>query len=164
MFYGENNNAVHLEAATRHLVDDPQGRHVPRPPTFAVTAASPSGTGWARSHDRGELLISPEVIVFAPFASTSKVAVTGEFAHTGRSITMTKVRLRSPWSNTFLLLQDKSSYVRIETSGFARRTLRRALRDAGMTLQEAASWHAPPPPAGSRTRSVGPRRRAGDMR
>jgi hypothetical protein len=53
-------------------------------------------------------LISPDEIAFfghGPLEST-------RFGHTERTITVNKGRLRPPWSNTFLVLQDKAGQVR----------------------------------------------------
>jgi hypothetical protein len=99
-------------------------------------------------------LISPDSIAFSPSASTHKLTRAGELAHTERGVTMTKARLCPPWSNTFLLLQHKTSYVRVGASGFARGKLRRALRESGVTVREETSWRAPRLPTGSRPTST----------
>ena len=55
-------------------------------------------------------------------------------------MTITTALLAPPWADTFLILNDnKAGYVRAGTSVFARRRLRRALRESGVTVA-----HEPP--------------------
>jgi hypothetical protein len=117
-----------LVAAAGQYEHDPHSRELIGPSNFAVSATvTRSGR---RLHGRGELVIAPDSIVFAPFASSGELAEAGEFAHTGRSITITRARLRPPWADTFLLLRDKT------------------LLGSGVTAQLRTSWRAPRLPAG----------------
>jgi hypothetical protein len=99
-------------------------------------------------HGRGELRISPDSVVFAPFASTGSLAEAGEFAHSGRTITMTTAWLRPPWANTVLFLRHGNAHVRLAMSISARRRLKQSLRKSGMTVNEETSWGPPRLPAG----------------
>jgi hypothetical protein len=115
--------------------------------TFAVRATVMPRRRSARpSHHRGVLMISADEIVFA----TRDPSGTRRFAHADRSITMTKARLRPPWSNTYLLLQDKKSAVRVAAPFVARRALRSAVRESGVKLIERSSWGAPQNPGPGR--------------
>jgi hypothetical protein len=140
------------EAGTR--TDDEEGPQSPeaqRTPTFHVSATwTPSASHGQRSHGRGRLLITPSSIVFYPSDETRRLTGADDIEDTERSVTMTTALIRPPWSNTFLLLQDKSSPVLVRASPFARHKLRRALQQSGVTVHERKSWRAPHLPPGSR--------------
>jgi hypothetical protein len=140
------------EAGTR--MDDgdgPQSSEAQRTPTFHVDVTwIPSASHGQRSHGRGKLLITPGAIVFYPSDATRKLIGAGYLEDTERSVTMTTVLMRPPWSNTFLLLQDKTLLVRGGASLFARHKLRRALQQSGVTVQEEKSWRPPHLSPGSR--------------
>jgi hypothetical protein len=125
---------------------DPHGREMVAPSTFAVSATM-MRSGRA-AHGRGELLISPDSVAFAPFASTGSLAEAGEFTHTGRTITMTGAWRCPPWANTFLLLRHGNSHVRVVMSISARHRLKHSLRKSGMKVSEETSWGPPRLPAG----------------
>jgi hypothetical protein len=137
-----------LEAVARQQQLESQGPYVERPSSFAVSATFPPAQGSRRSHCRGELLISSGAIVFTPFASPGRREGVGRFAHTASSVTVTTALLCPPWLNTSLLLQNRSSSVRVAAPVFARRKLRRALRAAGVTVQGETAWRAPQLPRG----------------
>lgn len=111
---------------------------------FTVSATWPSsGNHRHRSRGRGTLMISPDSVVFYPSALTHKRTRAGDLLHSDGSVTVTTARLCPPWANTFVILQDRSSRVRLAASVFSRGKLRRALREAGFIVRDAASWVAP---------------------
>jgi hypothetical protein len=113
-----------------------------RTPPFSVRAISVrSGQ---RSRGQGQLFVSPDAVVFAPFAWDSKSTGTGELVDSGREVTLTTALLYPPWAQTFLILSHGDWVVRVQTSMFARRRLRRALREAGLTVAGQTSWRPPP--------------------
>lgn len=116
-----------------------------RTPTFPVRATSVRAG--KRSHGRGQLLISADAVVFSPFDWTGDSSGSWELVHTGRKVTITTALLRPPWADTFLILKDKKTgHVRAGTSVFARRRLRRALRESGVTVAQRTSLGPPPLP------------------
>ena len=133
-------------AAAGEYEHDPHGREMVAPSNFAVSATMMRSGRPA--HGRGELLISPGSVVFAPFASTGSLAGVDELTHTGRTITVTTAWLCPPWANTFLLLRHGNSRVRVVTSISARRKLKHSLRKSGMTVREETSSRPPRLPAG----------------
>jgi hypothetical protein len=89
--------------------------------------------------------MSSEAVVFSPFAWTGDSVGAGEVVDTGRRLTITTAVLCPPWADTFLILKDnKAGYLRAGTSVFARRRLRRALRESGVTVAQRTSWRPPP--------------------
>ena len=107
---------------------------------FAVSATLMGSRRRYQQKDRkGELFISPDAIAFL----SRDRGEPARFEHAGRDITMVKGRLCRPWANTFLFLQDKDATARVAASMTARRGLRRALRDAGVTVQEQSSSRRP---------------------
>jgi hypothetical protein len=132
--------------------EGPQSPDAERTPTFAVSATwAPSASHRQRSYGRGKLLITPSSIVFYPSDATRKLTGAHDLEDTERGVTMTTALMRPPWSNTFLLVQDKSSPVLVRASLFARHKLRRALRQSGVTVHEKKSWRAPHLSPGSRS-------------
>jgi hypothetical protein len=90
-------------------------------------------------HRKGELFISGDAI---GFMSRDRGEPT-RFDHCEGDITLVKGRLCAPWANTFLFLNSRASTVRIAASMFARRRLRHALREAGVTVHERGSSRTP---------------------
>ncbi|MBV9164859.1 MAG: hypothetical protein JO342_01780 [Solirubrobacterales bacterium] len=108
--------------------------------TFGVSATfMDSEQRGQQNHRKGELFISADAIAFM----SHDLGQPTRFAHSEGDITMVTARLCPPWANTFLFLQDSDSTVRIAASMSARRGLRRALRDAGVTVHEQSSSRAP---------------------
>jgi hypothetical protein len=93
-------------------------------------------------------------VVFAPFAWTGDSIGTEELVDSDRSVTITTALLYPPWADTVLLLNHKAWEVRVGTSVFARRRLRRALRESGVTVAQKTSWRPPPLPTASRSGRV----------
>lgn len=108
--------------------------------SFAVTATfMGSGRSGQQKLREGELFISPDSIAFM----SRDPGQPKRFDHSEADITMVKGRLCPPWANTFLFLKDRASTVRVAASMSARRDLRRALRDAGVTVHEQSSSRTP---------------------
>jgi hypothetical protein len=127
-----------LEAAARQQEHGLQRGGPTAAPRFAVSAAWMAG-GDIRppSRGRGTLSVSPDALVFAASGGTQVV-------HLERRVTVATGLLCPPWSNTFLLLRDKTVFARVGASALSRRRLRRALREIGVAVDTALSWHAPP--------------------
>ena len=131
--------------------EGPQSPEAERTPTFHASATWMSlASHTQRSHGRGKLLITPSSIVFYPSDETRKRTGADDLEDTERSVTMTTALMRPPWSNTFLLLQDKTSPVLVRAPLFARHKLLRALQQSGVTVHEEKSWRAPHLPPDSR--------------
>ena len=118
--------------------------------TFAVSATfMGSGRRGQQKHRNDEPFISPDAIAFM----SRDLGQATRFDHSEPDITIVKGPLCPPWANTFPFLQGRDSTVRIAASMSARRGLRRALCDAGVTVYEQTSSRTPelPPRGGRRT-------------
>lgn len=107
--------------------------------TFAVTATFMGSGNAPKKHREGELIISPDAIAFIGHDLDEPK----RFDHAESDIKMVKGLLCLPWANTFLFLIDSASTVRIAVPMSARRGLRRALRDAGVTVHKQSSSRTP---------------------
>jgi hypothetical protein len=109
-----------------------------RPSVFSVKArAVGSGPGVQQGHARGRLLVAEDALVFAPSGGGQ------EFAHTQKSITVTTVHGRPPWSSTFVVLRSQHSSLLVTISALARPKLLRALREASFEAEEGSSSRPP---------------------
>jgi len=88
-------------------------------------------------HARGRLLVAEDAVVFAPLGGGH------EFAHTQKSIAITTVRRRPPWSSTFVVLRSQHSSLLVTVSARARAKLVQTLREASFEVQEETSSQPP---------------------
>jgi hypothetical protein len=110
------------------------------PSSFSVKArVAEAGPGGQQGHARGRLLIAEDAVVFAPSGRGT------EFAHTQKSITVTTVRRRPPWSNTFVALRSSHSSLQVTVSALARPKLLRALQESSFEVREETSAQPPRP-------------------
>jgi hypothetical protein len=113
--------------------EEAQARALAGIATFTARAQVPPRHRRVKPHRlSGELLVSPDEITFLTCGSAHTVRL----AHHKPTITMAKARLRGPWSSTVLLLEDQGAKTPVTLSAFARRRLRRALRESGVKVLE----------------------------
>ena len=109
-----------------------------RPSAFSVKArVAGAGPGGQQGHAHGRLLVAEDAVVFVPSGGGS------EFAHTQKSITVTTVRRRPPWSNTFVALRSSHSSLQVTVSALARPKLLEALRESSFEVREEDSSQPP---------------------
>ena len=113
--------------------------------SFTVTPTFPGRHRGPEKHRRGQLFVSPDDVVF--------IAGNTRFEHSEPTITLVKGRLCPPWANTFLFLQNGSSPVRLAGPAHIRHSLRRALKETDLTVNEQTSSGAPDLPRRGRLRS-----------
>jgi hypothetical protein len=123
------------ETGQRRSGESP-GRDLDRPPLFPVHAVwAPPEDG----HGRGDLLLTAEAVTFHPGDASSGRSLT----HTGPSLTLTTAVLAAPWATNYLTLEDHRGKVRVATSLFVRRRLRRALSETGVTVHDEIRLRPP---------------------
>jgi hypothetical protein len=127
-----------LGDADRTGGNEPSREAGPRPPLFGVRAvwAGPEG-----HEGRGDLLVTADAVSWHP----ANPALGRSLTHTAPALTLSTALLAPPWANTFLVLEDHRSRVRVAASILVRRRLRRALRMSGRTLHEELCMHPPAP-------------------
>lgn len=88
----------------------------------------------------GRLTISPGAIVLEPGPLLRRATSVPRVVHTKPTITLVRTRLAPPWINTSLVLSGEDESGVASTWFGARPRLREALRAAGFTVEEAATW------------------------
>jgi hypothetical protein len=134
----------HLAQAGQEHEQHDAGRERDAPAAFGV------GVMWAESngrrlwsHGRGTLLISPGTVGFSPSPWTRRLAGARELSHTSASVTLTTARVSLPWSHAFLILDGDGARARVAVSVIKRGAVLRALKGAGITVEERSSRHPP---------------------
>ncbi len=88
----------------------------------------------------GRLTISPGAIVLEAGPLLRRATSVPRVVHTGRTVTLVRTRLAPPWINTSLVLVGDEESGVASMWALARRRLRQALRAAGFTVEEVATW------------------------
>ena len=112
----------------------PAGPDVALPATFTVGANIKLWRGG------GRLTISPGAIVLEPGPLLRRATSVPKVVHTNLTVTLVRTRLAPPWLNTSILLKCEGASGVASMWILSRRRLRQALRAAGFTVQEVATW------------------------
>jgi len=118
-----NDNPLTARAKVAEL----EGRTIEGPPvgSLAVTAFLTRDGEAGHKRIRGELEISERQLGFVPFRDE------GEVTHRSNTVIIERDRRRPPWSNTFLLLDDRNVHLRVRVP---RREVLRRLRRTELSV------------------------------
>ncbi len=104
------------------------------PQHFTVTATVNSAAA------DGTLTVAPGAIVFRLEPEARRAVGVGRITHAHPELTMLTARLRPPFSNTRLYVEENGLVAIASLPGWSRRRLRASIARAGFQLHEQSGW------------------------